>query len=423
MRGAPATRLWNRDFLLFWQGQLVSQIGSQAFAIATAFWVKHATGSASLVGLVMMLGTLPIVLLGPIGGVCADRVSRKGIIVACDAVAGLAVLSLAAVMAARPESTSLLVGWLCAVSLVVGVARAFFSPAVRAAIPALAPPARLAAANSLHEGTTEAAALVGQAAGGVAFRLLGAPVLLLVDGLSYLFAAVSTGAASIAQERTATEGGVAAGLRRARGDLAQGFRYVRDQRGLGALVTLAALVNVFAAPVFVMLPFFVEDSLAARSDLYGFLIAAFGAGGLAGYVLAGRAGGETSSRPRRLLLALVVIAASLALLGFAQRPVHALALLAVAGACNGFFSVGAITILQERTPDAVRGRVFGLAHTLAMGLTPLAMLITGVVAEATQCDARAVYRTCGAVLMVVTGVAWRSRALRDYLGGPRPRAS
>jgi MFS family permease len=413
MGRTPATRLFHRDFVLLWQGQLVSQVGSQAFAIATAFWIKRETDSAGLVGLAMMLGTLPIVALGPVGGVVADLASRKRIIVVCDLVAGLAVLTLAAVLVWPSAPTPLVVAWLCAVSVVVGVARAFFGPALRAAIPALAPPARLAAANSLNEGSTEAAALVGQAAGGVAFRALGAPALLLIDGLSYLAAACATGAVRIPQERAVAETGLVTGIRRARAEFVDGYRFVRNQRGLPELVTVAAAVNFFAAPVFVMLPFFAEDTLASGPELYGFLVAAFGGGGLVGYAVAGRI--QPVSRARALLATLVAIAACLSLLGWAPNAPVALALFLCAGAGNGYFGVNVITILQDKTPDSLRGRVFGLLHTLAMGLTPLAMLLAGLVADAVDCDARAVFFFCGGILIAVTVAASQSRALRDYL--------
>ncbi|HXV13753.1 MAG TPA: hypothetical protein VEC56_06065, partial [Candidatus Krumholzibacteria bacterium] len=92
-------------------------MGSQAFAIAAMFWIKHATESATLMGVVMMLGTLPFVLLGAIGGVVADRESRKRILIACDLVAGAAVLLLSFAMTAGPHHTPLLIGCVCAVSV------------------------------------------------------------------------------------------------------------------------------------------------------------------------------------------------------------------------------------------------------------------------------------------------------------------
>jgi len=184
-------KLLNRNFFLLWQGQLVSQIGSQAFAIAMMFWVKHATGSATLMGMLMMVSNLPAVILGPIGGTIADRYSRRRIIIFCDFLNGVVVLTLAILIFAYPSATELILISLFIVSTLVAVSGAFFRPAITAAIPDIVPKTKIAAANSLTQSSIQIATFIGQGAGGVLFRVLGAPVLFLVDGVTYLFSAVS----------------------------------------------------------------------------------------------------------------------------------------------------------------------------------------------------------------------------------------
>jgi len=403
--------------VLVWQGQLVSQLGSQAFVVGTMFWVKHATESASTMGLVMTLATLPFVLFGTIGGVVADRASRKRILVTCDAVAGAAVLSLSALMAWAPERTGLLVVCVCVVSAMLGALGAFFHPAIIAVTPTLVPAGRLGAANSLREASGDIAALIGQAVGGIAFRLLGAPLLLLIDGISYLFASVSTSLASV--PRAPADGTVDGASRpHLRDQLRAGFGFVRDERGLGSLVFVSTIANFFAAPFVVVLPFFVEDTLGASSDWFGYLIASVGAGGLAGYTLAG-----TTARARgapTLLACLLAMSACVAALAWITTPIWAAVFLAMAGLFGGVFNVGVVTLMQSRTPDAFRGRVFGLVQTLAMAATPAAMVAAGIITDSAGGDARVAILVCGAGLIVVTLWAATHRPLRDYLNDRAP---
>src|SRR5688500_1790477 len=96
--GPRPARLWNRDFFLLWQGQTVSQLGNQAFHIAMMSWLLRATGSASLMGLIMFTSLLPGVVLGPVGGTFADRHSRIRIALICDLLAGAAMLALSLAM-------------------------------------------------------------------------------------------------------------------------------------------------------------------------------------------------------------------------------------------------------------------------------------------------------------------------------------
>ena len=90
------TNLLNKNFVLLWQGQLVSLFGVQAYNIAMMFWIKHQTGSATLMGLVMMVSQIPGVVLGPVSGVFVDRYSRWKIIVGSDLIRGFVTISLAA---------------------------------------------------------------------------------------------------------------------------------------------------------------------------------------------------------------------------------------------------------------------------------------------------------------------------------------
>ena len=183
----PAPRLFNRNFVLLSQAQLVSQFGNQAFTIALTFWTAATTQSATMTGLMLMAAVLPMVVLGPLTGTLADRLgSRLRIIVTCDLLSGTIVLLLALGFVAGP------VAWRPAVlftaALLIGVCNAFFDPAVNALTPDLVPRDRIEAATAFRQSARQITALTAQGLGGMLFALVGPAGLFLLDGLSFLVA-------------------------------------------------------------------------------------------------------------------------------------------------------------------------------------------------------------------------------------------
>src|SRR5688572_3288011 len=238
----PATRLWNRDFFLLWQGQTVSQLGSQAFHIAMMSWLLRATGSASLMGLLMFTALLPGVVLGPVGGTFADRHSRIRIALVCDLLAGAAVLALSLAMfdprveRLEPAAVRFVIALMFGVSALLGILRAFFTPALSAAIPDLVPRERIPAANSLNQISVQGSSLLGQAIGGVLFQVLGAAFLYLIDGLSFLFAALCAFLIRLPPRAAVPRPVAAHPFRQFFRETADGFRYIWKQRDRKSVV-------------------------------------------------------------------------------------------------------------------------------------------------------------------------------------------
>ena len=140
-------RLLNRNFLLLFQGQVVSVMGSSAYSIALLFWMKQATESPSLMGLLAMVGLLPILILSPFGGALADHFSRKKTIVFCDLISGAVVCCTALLILNFPDRLDLIVPILFIGAVVNGITMSVFRPAVSAFIPDLVPLHRLAMAK------------------------------------------------------------------------------------------------------------------------------------------------------------------------------------------------------------------------------------------------------------------------------------
>ncbi|RPI20884.1 MAG: MFS transporter, partial [Acidobacteria bacterium] len=381
------------------QGQLISQVGTQAFMVGMLYWTMEATGSASLMGTLLMLSILPGVILGPFGGTLADRYSRWWIIVLCDLVAGLAVLLVCLPFFFRWGETKVLIALLLAVSGTLGVILAFFRPAVMAAIPDLVPPERVPAANSLNQFSLQSSVILGQGLGGIAYSLVGAPILFLIDGLSYLFAAGSETFIEIPQRLRPKTSGWKDSFRAFWHDTKDGLHYVWNQAGMRNFLILVGLVHLFVMPLVVMLPFFVEINLRRGSEWYGFLMAGFSSGSVLGYVIAGFKPFSPHRRGVALILLLLSGGLLFSFLGFVHRPLLALVLEVIMGVALGIFNINAITLFQTSTSTELRGRVMGLVMTIAMSASPLGMFLGGVAGDLTGKNLPLIYGSCGAGIL------------------------
>ncbi len=411
----PRTALMNRDFILLWQGQLVSQLGNQAFALAMMYWLMETTGSASLMGLLMMVSLLPGVVIGPFGGALVDRHSRLGIIIISDLVRGVAVVLLAGAVFANPRDSRLIVGLLFAVGLLGGLVNAAFQPAIAAAIPELVPSEKLAAANALNQFSVQASMLLGQAAGGLLYRLLGAARLFFIDGATFLFAAVSSSFIRLSRKATREERTARQVLAAYVRDTADGIRYVRSRSGMLSFLVVAAGINFFAMPVIVLLPFYVADRLLRDSAWYGFLLAALGAGSLLGYLLVGSISIAGRRRPLIITSALLGTALLLAMAGPVRNPFLALALFACVGTCMGAVNIFVLTLIQITTPDEMRGRTTALVIALSGAATPFGMVLGGFLGDATGKNIPAIYILSGVLITLIVLSAAARPAFRRFL--------
>ena len=145
-------------------------------------------------------------------------------------------------------------------SLALGVLQAFFLPASTAAIPDLVPKDKVTAANSFDQGSLQLSNLVGHSLGGVLYRFLGPPALFLIDGITYLLSALSESFIRLPPAERSAEDGTSSWYSYRR-DLLDGLHYVWQHRGMRDFLILAALVNFFAMPLLVLMPFLVSDQL------------------------------------------------------------------------------------------------------------------------------------------------------------------
>jgi MFS family permease len=369
--------LRHRGFRLLWMGMAVSLVGSGLWLVALAWQVIELGGGPAQLSLVTALYGVGVLAFVLIGGVAADRLPQRLIMICSDLVRAAALLALGAL-----SLTGTLEVWhLAAGSLLLGAGEAFFIPSYTALLPRLLPEEEILAANGL-EGTLRPLAqqAAGPALGGVAVAALSPGAAILAGGLTYL---VSAGCLLGMNVRPAKRSSPPAGDSGTEGaasvlaDLRESFSYVRETSWLWASILFAlALVLLIMGPLEVLLPFAVRDNLGGGADDYGLALAAFGIGGAVGAlaISAGR-------MPRRYLTVMLLMwgfgALPFGVVGLANSLWVVCVALFVVGAA---FSAGLViwgTLLQRRVPEGLRGRVSSLDFFVSLALMPVSMAIAG----------------------------------------------
>jgi MFS family permease len=401
---------------------LISSIGKNAFVITALLWLKDATGSGTLSGLLTGLAMLPMVVLGPVAGVFVDRVNRGRMIAWTDVAGGVLVSAAAALFFLLPGRQELLLAAVFVVSLGTGLLDTFSQPSIQAAIPDLVPREKLEAANSLNLTGFHTAFLVAQAAGGILYRLLGAPLLVAVNAVAYLWAGFSELGVKTPDVRSRARPAGTHPLQHFASELAEGARYVWRHRGLRTLLVVFTALNFFVAPLLALMAFFVQDYLRLGPEWLGYLMACYGAGGLVGFALAGAL--PVRGRGREALLAGVTVGQSATIPLMLLLPATPLqvALFLAAGIMGGLINVQVMTLLQTAAPPGLRGRVQSLATTVSAGVMPVGMALAGILFDLSGANFRLVIGLPGLAMLAVSCAALLSRHYRSFLAETPPQA-
>jgi len=369
---ARPVRVWNLNFVLLWTGQLISALGDVVYGIALGFWVLQKTGSTALMGSLMAASTLPRILLSPFAGVLVDRTDRRQTLILTDALRGAAVLVIAALAYADRLDT-----WMVfAAGIVISAASAFFFPAVGSTLPDIVPKQNLVKANSAFSMLQTGSGILGNAAGGFLYQVLGAPLMFLANGVSYLVAAVAEVPMRIPRIRheSATFNFIA--------DLKSGFGFVWRYRGIRYIILIAAVLNFFAVMGFMLfLPMF-ERTPGLGAAKYGIVMAGLTGGMFAGYLLTSLI---NIAPGRRFLVfylsGIVSMGVAILIPAWLSFP-FMLGVAVILGIANAVLNSLLSAILGIVVPQEMRGEVFSLLGTVSGGLTPIAFALGGVLAEA-----------------------------------------
>ncbi|HTD58288.1 MAG TPA: MFS transporter [Solirubrobacteraceae bacterium] len=352
------------NYRRYFVGQAISLSGTWMQMAAQAWLVLTLTGSATTLGLIVALQTLPILLLGPYGGVIADRIDKRRAMVWLQGAMGLQALALGIL-----TITGVVRVWQIGVlAALLGVNNAFENPARQSFMLEMVGPGHLRNAVSLNSVLVNVARTVGPAIAGLLIATVGEGVCFLVNAASFLavIAALLTLDLTALRPSRPTERGP--------GQLREGLRYIRGSRELAIPLLMMALVGTLAYEFQVTLPVMARQGLHVGAAGYGFMTAAMGAGAVVGGLVVA-AVGRTGLRP--LVLASGAFGAVIMLAALAPSlPFELVALALVGGASISFMATGNST-LQLAAAPSMRGRVMSLWFVAFQGSTPIGGPLVG----------------------------------------------
>lgn len=360
------TRLLNTNFLLLWQGQLVSLFGSNISGIALVLWIVDSTNSIIFMGALTMIDVIPGLLLGPMAGAVADRYSRKSILILCDVAYGIFSFTMAGLLLAGAGNLMVFLPAFVSLRLAMSAIDEFYMPAVFALTPDLVPPEKVGAANSMDHLSYQAATIFGKGIGGPLYRFLGAPALFLIDGLSFLFSALSEKFIESPQKSAAKPRDGKQAVKHILADACTGFSYVRRSKRLRISFLVFGGVEIALRPVIMLLPFYVKDPryLGMTDGWFGLLLGGFGFGMLAGYWLTAILQNRTGWFNYLITAGLCGTGIGFCGLAVTRNPHVALFLIIGNGVLVGMASNYFMTKVQAQVPANLRGRVISVSQTL-----------------------------------------------------------
>ncbi|MDY2626782.1 MAG: MFS transporter [Lachnospiraceae bacterium] len=373
--------MWNRNFIMVIAGQIISLFGNAVLRFALPLYLLNETGSAALFGVVTACAFIPMIVLGPVGGILADRVNKRNIMVILDFSTALLVLGVILLLG----KINLVMLLLCALFILYGINGAY-QPAVQASIPALLSGEHIMQGNAAINLVSSLAGLIGPVIGGVLFGFYGIMPVLYSGMFCFFISAIMEIFIQIPFEKKPAEGNIfAIGF----GDLRESFHYIYREQPLIMKFSLAvAAINmVLSSLVIIGLPVIITQMLEFDSEtanrLYGYAESVFAMGSLCGGMGAGLSAKKIKVKNGWLLLlydALTLIPMGISIM----IPVSAMfsySIILVSCFCMAFlstlFSIQIMSYLQIIVPAELMGKVVSCVICIGMCASPIGQAIYG----------------------------------------------
>jgi MFS family permease len=391
----PATlrALRHRNFQLFFGGQLISLIGTWMQTVAESWLVYRLTGSSVLLGAVGFSAQIPVFLISPIGGLVADRFSRRRVVIGTQ----IASMLLAGTYAALTLTGAIRIWHIFTLAALLGVVNAFDIPARQAFIVDMVGREDLMNAIALNSSMFNASRVVGPAVAGILVAGIGEGWCFFANSVSYFAVIAGLLMMKVSLHLPVQQPGTPFA------HVVEGFRFVLRNPPIYALLLLLGVVSLTGMPYAVLMPIFADRILHGGATALGTLMGASGIGALAGALLLAS---RQSLRGLGTWVAVSAVGFGAGLTVFSSSRIFvlSLAILVPVGFSMMIEMGSSNTLIQSMVPDVLRGRVMSVYSMMFMGMAPIGSLMAGVVAG--RLGAPTTVAIGGVVCMLAAGVFW-----------------
>ena len=367
-------KLWNRDFVLLLQGSAVSTIGDLMYSVAIGYWVYEKTGSSGLMGIMSAISMFVTMLLSPFTGSIVDKCNRKWVMVGMDLMQSVIMLTIGVLA----YMNKLNVPGVLIAAFLAAIGSVFYSPAASTLMIDIIPHDDMVRGQSIFSGSSALINMAGTALSGVMVAFFGVPLIVIINGLSNLYSAISE--LFIRVPKTVQQG-TAVTVKSILRDSKAAVKAIFSERFLALFVPCALMINLLGAgPLTLVLPFAMEKGFTV--DMYGYLMAAWTAASLICVLLLGII--KLTPKVRFWCMAIGFSSSGLFLIAaYLSSQFIPMCILIFIGAFmnsmgNSIFNASFMLALPEEN----RGAILGFFQSASVGGTALSAVLYGVLGDA-----------------------------------------
>ena len=370
-------KLFTPNFVLLILGQLTSLFGNFILKLALSMYVLETTASAAVFAGILSAATIPTILLSPFGGILADRVDRRKMMVALDALTGVSVLGAMLLMSERNALVVITV-----LLVLLSILGAFETPTVQACIPTMLQGDNITKGNAMVNQVASLSYLVAPLAGGVFYAMFGLKPVMAASVGCFFVTAFFECFIKLDYQRLPATGGVLSVIRQ---DFLSSMQYIsQEERIIGKMLLLTACTRFFVMGIILVgLPYMVRTVLGLNAKYYGAAESALAVATIVGSIAAGLLTGKLKiHRLYRLLAAIGIfmIPAGISFLFSVSSMIKYISI--VISFCGmqmiiSIFSIMVVSFIQQRTPNHFMGKVMAYVSTVTLCVQPIGQIVYG----------------------------------------------